>query len=402
MSSVISSGMSVVVAEQGLWYGRLCTTSSSTIILYDHLITFGDEVRLIWRSRWSAGKALFLISRYYNIFTVIFNSCILYSPSLTARLCFAWLRWQAVSGIFVYGLTEIILMLRLYAMYSSSKRISAVLVSGFSAVLLAEIVVLVLSTKAQIGPVNADPSRILDMSTCILTNTWRFSYLYWIPFLVFEFLLFVLALAKGIQSIRDHELELGASGFGLGLCCKSKGPGRAAKALEILIRDSILYFVVIFAIYLANALSWIIENGRIGEIPVALAVALSTVMAQRLLLNIRENFERRQAGIDADASTAAASDTFALSTMAFDGLCVVSDSGAGAINGNAQLEHNAHSGRVGQITSAGSTFSGSTIVAPSSPLEKRNFQEHTNAAHSGNVDPGPSKSCSCTKDDPEQ
>ena len=42
-------------------------------------------------------------------------------------------------------------MLRLYAMYSSSKRILAILVSGFTAVVIAEIVIIVLSTKAQIG-----------------------------------------------------------------------------------------------------------------------------------------------------------------------------------------------------------------------------------------------------------
>ena len=81
---------------------------------------------------------------------------------------------------------------------------------------------------------------------CILTNTWPLSYLYWIPFLAFESLLFVLALAKGIQSVRDHELDLKAGNFSLGLCRKGRvsGSGRAAKALEVLIRDSILYFLV--------------------------------------------------------------------------------------------------------------------------------------------------------------
>ena len=86
------------------------------------------------------------------------------------------------------------------------------------------------------------------MATCILTNTWPLSYLYWIPFLAFESLLFALALFKGFQSMRDHELEPNAARFGLGLCCKARGvgsgPGRAAKALEVLIRDSILYFLV--------------------------------------------------------------------------------------------------------------------------------------------------------------
>ncbi|OCB87203.1 hypothetical protein A7U60_g5719 [Sanghuangporus baumii] len=386
MASNFGAAVSDVVAERGLWYGRLCTTSSSVIILYDHLITFSDEVHLIWKSRWSAGKALFLISRYYNVFTVfryynvftvLFNSNVLYSSTISSRL--------------------------------SSKRIFLVLVVGFSSVLIAETIILVLSTKAQIGPVNADPSRQLDMATCILTDTWPLSYLYWIPFLTFESLLFALALFKGFQSVRldmatciltdtwplsylywipflafesllfalalfkgfqsvrDHELELNAAGFGLGFCRKARGigAGRAAKALEVLIRDSILYFVVIFAIYLANALAWMIDNGRIGEIPVGLAVALSTVMAQRLLFNIRENFEKRRAGVDANASTAAASETFALSTMAFDGLCIISDSEPEARR-TSKIEHGYREGRMKTMT--GSMFSGSTAVSPVSPL----------------------------------
>ncbi|KAL5527921.1 hypothetical protein ACEPAG_6722 [Sanghuangporus baumii] len=347
MASNFGAAVSDVIAERDLWYGRLCTTSSSVIILYDHLITLSDEVHLIWKSRWSAGKALFLISRYYNVFTVLLMlrellaisanqlSVVLYSSSISSRF--------------------------------SSKRISLLLVVGFSSVLVAEIIILVLSTKAQIGPVNADPSRQLDMATCILTDTWPLSYLYWIPFLAFESLLFALALFKGFQSVRDHELELNAAGFGLGFCRKARrsGAGRAAKALEVLIRDSILYFFVIFAIFLANALAWMIDNGRIGEIPVGLAVALSTVMAQRLLLNIRENFEKRRAGIDANASTAAASDTFALSTMAFDGVCIISDSEPEARR-TSNIEHGYREGQTETMT--GSMFSGSTAVSPVSPL----------------------------------
>lgn len=78
------------------------------------------------------------------------------------------------------------------------------------------------------------------MATCILTDTWPLSYLYWLPFLAFESLLFALALAKGVQSVREHDLELTRS---FGFNYKDHG-GRAAKALEVLIRDSVLYFML--------------------------------------------------------------------------------------------------------------------------------------------------------------
>lgn len=42
-------------------------------------------------------------------------------------------------------------MLRLYAMYGSSKGVTAAMGIGFTAVVIAEIIIIVLSTKAQIG-----------------------------------------------------------------------------------------------------------------------------------------------------------------------------------------------------------------------------------------------------------
>ncbi|KAH8118864.1 hypothetical protein DFH11DRAFT_1502867 [Phellopilus nigrolimitatus] len=356
------------VIAQGLWYGRLCSVSSSTIIAYDHLITFEDEVRLIWRSRWSAGKVLFLISRYYNVFTIIFNSIFLYSPTITER--FVWLRWQAVSGIFTYGVTEIILMLRLYAMYSASRVVLWLMAGGFALMLAAELAIVGFSTHAQIRAVDAAPNTVLPMDLCVLTDTWPRSNLYWVPFLVFETLLFALALARGMRSLRENELGLRPRGLKQGLSrlggdmgCRSS---RAMKAMEVLIRDSVLYFLLTLAIYLANFLAWTIDDGRIGEIPVTLAVALSTVMGQRLLLNIRANFEARQApSPNAGADDAGDTYTFQLSTIAFDGVPVLPSS-------------------AGSTTAAGSTYSPCRYstghqaeAGPSSPLSPASLMSHT-------------------------
>jgi len=85
-------------------------------------------------------------------------------------------------------------------------------------------------------------------------------------------------------------------------------------------------------VFLTNVLAWTIDSGRIGEIPVGLAVAVSTVMAQRLLLNIRANFAQRAAGgvIGADSSDLDAAcgsadalrggGAFTLSAMEFEGV----------------------------------------------------------------------------------
>ncbi|KAJ8517380.1 hypothetical protein ONZ45_g5411 [Pleurotus djamor] len=38
--------------------------SSATLLIYDTLLTFPDEIRYVWGSTWSVGKCLYILSRY--------------------------------------------------------------------------------------------------------------------------------------------------------------------------------------------------------------------------------------------------------------------------------------------------------------------------------------------------
>lgn len=71
------------------------------------------------------------------------------------------------------------------------------------------------------------------MAECVLTDTWPLSYTYWIPYLAFETVLFVLAISKAIMSLREQELHF--ANF-----CGT----HVMKTFEVLIRDSILYFML--------------------------------------------------------------------------------------------------------------------------------------------------------------
>ena len=59
---------------------------------------------------------------------------------------------------------------------------------------------------------------------------------------MFETLLFILAVSKGVTSVRDNQAAF-VEMFTVNVR-KVAVPTRALKALEVLIRDSILYFVL--------------------------------------------------------------------------------------------------------------------------------------------------------------
>ncbi|KAF8993604.1 hypothetical protein BDQ17DRAFT_128569 [Cyathus striatus] len=90
--------------------------------------------------------------------------------------------------------------------------------------------------------------------------------------LAFETLLCTLALIRGFQTF------------------KAKGPLFSSGRLlvGILIRDSVLYFLVICVTYLSCLLVWISSPISLLEVPIGFSVAMSCVLGNRIVLNVRE------------------------------------------------------------------------------------------------------------------
>ncbi|KAJ7596503.1 hypothetical protein C8J56DRAFT_917551, partial [Mycena floridula] len=177
--------------------------------------------------------------------------------------CLRFFQWQGWTGLFACMITEAILQMRLYALYFQNKKVLTVMVSSFivSSASSATIMGLALS-KITVS------SKLINF--CVPLGVPSYFFAFWIPILVFETLLCVLALARGFQTFRSHG-GLFVSGRYL---------------VSILIRDSVLYFLVWtvtrFLTYV-SALSQV----DVMEIPIGFAAALSCVMGNRVILNIR-------------------------------------------------------------------------------------------------------------------
>ncbi|KAF9560656.1 hypothetical protein CPC08DRAFT_818130 [Agrocybe pediades] len=52
---------------------RYAHLAAGSMIVYDQLITFDQEVNLIWRESFSIGKVLFLMIRYYALAVTAFD-----------------------------------------------------------------------------------------------------------------------------------------------------------------------------------------------------------------------------------------------------------------------------------------------------------------------------------------
>jgi hypothetical protein len=262
LADVIFTGLHDIQAT------RFAQLASSAIIIFDHLITLDEEVELIWKSSWSMGKLLFIINRYYTLISVIINNYALFSPALTDSFCLRFFHWQGWTGLIACMIAEVILQMRLYALYFLNKKVLALMVTTFiissasSAVIMGKV----------LSGITAVSHPLPGLAFCVPVGVADYFFAFWIPIIGFESLLCGLALCRGIQTFR-------ASG-------SQYQSGRHLVA--ILIRDSVLYFLVMFATYFTNMLVWVTAPSNLLEIPIAFSVALSCCLGNRMILNVRE------------------------------------------------------------------------------------------------------------------
>ncbi|KAL5532753.1 hypothetical protein ACEPAF_4527 [Sanghuangporus sanghuang] len=280
---------------------KWCNTSSVVMYVYELMITLDEEVNLIWNGVFSPGKALFLLLRYLTLASLLFIITIFNLPEVSSQMFVAressqhspltidlwltrdysigrvWIRFQWIAGSLIGLMAHLTLELRLYAMFNKSKKILILLVVGTTAVagcmfgLLIEIL-----QEEEVEFINLGEAPELHM--CVKTNVPYLVRIFWIPILAGEALLVSLAVYKGLQTQiqlptqNEWWSERAPYGF-----------------LRFLVRDSVLFFLMVSAPFLATELVWVIAGSDYIEVPVGFAIASSSIWSQRLLLNIRKH-----------------------------------------------------------------------------------------------------------------
>jgi len=247
---------------------RYAALASSCIIFYDYLITMDGELELIWNAHWSLGKVLFLVNRYYALSAAIVNNYGLFSPHLTNSFCMHFFRWQGYTGLIAAMIAQMILQMRLYALYKLNKKILLLMGGCFTITSAASATIM----SRTLSRITVQSHVLPGVPFCVPFGIPGHFYTFWIPLLLFEALMCGLALYRGFRTLRT-EGSLFQSGRQL---------------VRILIRDSIFYFLAMFATYFTNLLVWVFARYTLLEIPVGFSVAISCVMANRLVLNVRE------------------------------------------------------------------------------------------------------------------
>jgi len=240
----------------------------ASLIFYEYLLQLGNEIDLFWKKRWSFGKCLFLWSRYYGLLYNIFNAVVFMQGHPSYKLCNTFFHWQNTGASLQMVTTHIILEVRLYAMYGNSKKILALLVFLIGAEATAMGIVFGIPNQKLIGTNNPFPGVFICADGDPLDGSHWVAY-YWMAILIIESICLSLALYKAWTYRKS---------------------GQGGSLMRSLTRDSVVYFVLIFGIYLANLILWIQNRLTLNELGTGYSFVISSILANRLLITVRVNY----------------------------------------------------------------------------------------------------------------
>ncbi|KAH8115706.1 hypothetical protein DFH11DRAFT_1300694 [Phellopilus nigrolimitatus] len=241
--------------------------ASVAVLVYDYLITFGDEVELIWKSKLNTGNLLFFVARYPAFIDTSFMLVYLFHSNLSTNLCnkfFTASMYMFGFGVFTAG---VIMSVRTYALWGRSRYILSTLVS---LMLLSFVIFIIVYIRTSSGS-TIQRSIVPNIIPCvvIVSTNVNGSFLTFTMFMSLEWVIVFLTLWKGVKQWRENI---------------QPGP-----LLTIFYRDGIMYFLCLFGLSTANFVILLrgSASGDYHDLLLMMQRVFHSMLSSRMILNLR-------------------------------------------------------------------------------------------------------------------
>ncbi|KAG1763470.1 hypothetical protein EDD22DRAFT_1022719 [Suillus occidentalis] len=254
--------------------------AASVMVIYDWVLTVGQEIELIWRQCWSLMTVLYLVIRYIGI------------PYSVANVL------QSMPFVSLTdAMLQVIMIARLHAMYQGSRTMLLFLVIIFLAVNIACVVLAAIGIKYVVG----EELMLSGIHICSYSSDGDVQLqisMVWMLNTVWEVLALCLLVWIAVKHFRDLRRLGPSTGSTIGDC------------FRVLMKSHVLYFAsfagvsCLDLIYLSPVVSDSSSTGDLilnGTVNVFLTVQMF-VLGPRLILSVREYHAKLVAGSDADTS----------------------------------------------------------------------------------------------------
>ncbi|KAI0313587.1 hypothetical protein OF83DRAFT_1038587, partial [Amylostereum chailletii] len=239
-----------------------------TMLLYDHLATFPDEIQAVWKKKKTRVLYLFLFVRYYALCAVTVCAFGFFSTLMNRERCARWMLFLPLGTVMPLTLIPGTLMLiRLYALYNRNR----ILLYALGALLGTQTAVGLWQFTLAGGTPAPLPLDNYQFHFCIYLppkRIGRLSTMFVFMELGYDTLVFLLTMARTTYVYWEHH---------------KRGLHPGSSLLSNLIRDGALYFGAIFSMNL----TWVLMIMYAPTNLRAIASIVTTTVICRITLNLR-------------------------------------------------------------------------------------------------------------------
>ncbi|KAF9237832.1 hypothetical protein BU15DRAFT_62856 [Melanogaster broomeanus] len=235
------------------------------------VLTFPREVKHVWVSPlitpknrpWTWMSTVFLLVRYLGPLFAI-----------TGAYCTVFYQVSQWSSIFFFVATDLVLLLRVYAMYNRSRTVLGILLASY-------IPLVVIRFVATIYKPQIDVSVLFGITTCTLSLNVPSSISTYSP--ISKVILSTLLCGFAVVQLVRESLQM----------YRAIKQWRSNQYLDLLVRESVLYFVVyLFSVVLSMVNGTGIVQGLNSLLLATLAIIAPVVLPPRLIISVREFHSR--------------------------------------------------------------------------------------------------------------
>lgn len=255
---VAHQGHSLAQAAQHLRATKYFQIVGFVILVFDHILTFSEEVERIWKQKISGAAVLFLINRYFTPlqFIVIIDAFI--DPIWTPSACSRFVPFEGASTVAVIAVCELIMVLRVFALYERNMTILAFLLILWISQVITSSIGISTGFAVRLPP---------GLVGCILVGNSKIFPAVWLAPLITNSVIFGLSLYRARRYILKS------------------GP---LPMLQVFLRDGSMYFLVIFMANLTNVLIYFsVAAEDLKAIGASFSQLITSTMVSRLVLNLR-------------------------------------------------------------------------------------------------------------------
>ncbi|KIK02624.1 hypothetical protein K443DRAFT_6013 [Laccaria amethystina LaAM-08-1] len=244
--------------------------AAAMLLVYDCSLTLGMEFEFVWSSPWGFVKVLYIIQRYLPFCDAIFL-CL--PPQLAVNIdpggCQIVETIRGWLMIFGFILSEVILTLRVWAVWKRDLRLGVFLISLITLTAVAEIYV----TSIFLRDLQFSTKPYPEFVGCFFTSANHIVYLNWVVFMIYEAVILVLMIIPAIGSYRR---------------------GGDVDLHHVIYSEGIIMYIYLVALSIVNVVVVCTLSREYLSVISSVERVLHSLLTSRVVLDIREYIKGNQ------------------------------------------------------------------------------------------------------------